>query len=96
MAAPQGGSQGERAMPIRPGLLEILVRPEARQTGALASEASLEELHREIGGEGLRKRRGERVTAPIAEGLVREDGRILYPIDDGIPVMLIEESIELA
>jgi uncharacterized protein YbaR (Trm112 family) len=27
--------------------------------------------------------------------LVREDERVLYPIDDGIPVMLIDESIEL-
>jgi len=27
--------------------------------------------------------------------LVRDDGKILYPVDDGIPVMLIEESIEL-
>ena len=40
-------------------------------------------------------RGGRAVTEPIAEGLVREDGRILYAVDDGIPVMLIEESIEL-
>ena len=31
----------------------------------------------------------------LEEALVREDGAVLYPIDDGIPVMLIEESIEL-
>jgi uncharacterized protein YbaR (Trm112 family) len=35
------------------------------------------------------------VSEPITEGLVREDGKILYVVDDGIPVMLIEESIEL-
>ena len=35
------------------------------------------------------------MSQPISEGLVREDGKILYPVDDGIPVMLIEESIEL-
>ena len=35
------------------------------------------------------------VGKPITEGLVREDGRILYPVEDGIPVMLVEESIEL-
>ena len=54
------------------------------------------ELVRQRFNERLRNLGGERVTSPIAEGLVREDGRILYPIDDGIPVMLIEESIELA
>ncbi len=31
----------------------------------------------------------------IEEGLVREDRKVLYVIDDDIPVMLIEESIEL-
>jgi len=83
-------------MPISSELLEILVCPETRQPVALASEAILKKLNSEIAEQRLRNRGGERVTEPIAEGLVREDGRILYPIDDGIPVMLIEESIELA
>ena len=83
-------------MPISSELLEILVCPETRQPVALASEAILKKLNSEIAEQRLRNRGGEQVTEPIAEGLVREDGRILYPIDDGIPVMLIEESIELA
>ena len=83
-------------MSISPDLLEILVCPETRQPVALASEDLLTKLNSEIAGERLRNRGGGRVTSPIAEGLVREDGKILYPIDDGIPVMLIEESIELA
>ena len=28
-------------------------------------------------------------------GEVREDGKVLYPVDDGIPVMLVEQSIPL-
>jgi uncharacterized protein YbaR (Trm112 family) len=83
-------------MSISPDLLEILVCPETRQPVALASEDILTKLNSEIAGERLRNRGGAPVTSPIAEGLVREDGKILYPIDDGIPVMLIEESIELA
>jgi len=83
-------------MPISPDLLEILICQETRQPVSLASDAILAKLNREIAEERLRNRGGERVTSPITEGLVREDGRILYPIDDGIPVMLIEESIELA
>ena len=31
----------------------------------------------------------------LQEGLVREDGKVLYVVDDGIPIMLIEESIPL-
>jgi len=82
-------------MPISSELLEILVCPETRQPVTMASEDILKQLNSQIEKERLRNRGGERVTSPIAEGLVREDGRILYPIDDGIPVMLIEESIEI-
>jgi uncharacterized protein YbaR (Trm112 family) len=43
----------------------------------------------------LRNRGGGRVERELSEGLVREDGRLLFPVEDGIPAMLIEESIEL-
>ena len=38
---------------------------------------------------------GDTVETELTEALIRQDGRILYPVDDGIPVMLIDESIEL-
>jgi uncharacterized protein YbaR (Trm112 family) len=82
-------------MGISPDLLEILVCPETKQPVALASAEVLAKLRREVEAGRLRNRGGQPVTQPISEGLVREDGKILYPIDDGIPVMLIEESIEL-
>jgi uncharacterized protein YbaR (Trm112 family) len=82
-------------MPVSPDLLEILVCPETKQPVALAGEDVLARLNEAIAAGTLRNRGGETVAKPIAEGLVREDGKILYPVDDGIPVMLIEESIEL-
>jgi uncharacterized protein YbaR (Trm112 family) len=82
-------------MSVSPDLLEILVCPETKQPVALARAEVLERLRREVEGGRLRNRGGQAVTQPITEGLVREDGKVLYPIDDGIPVMLIEESIEL-
>lgn len=40
--------------------------------------------------------RGEqKVEQPIDGGLVREDGAYLYPIQDDIPIMLIDEAIPL-
>ncbi|MCH2171490.1 hypothetical protein MK489_11950 [Myxococcota bacterium] len=82
-------------MTINPELLEILVCPESKQSVSLATDEILGRLREEVDAGTLRNRGGDPVTTPIAEGLVREDGKILYPVDDGIPVMLIEESIEL-
>jgi uncharacterized protein YbaR (Trm112 family) len=82
-------------MPVNKELLEILVCPETKQPVKLAGPEVLERLRREVEAGRLRNRGGQPVTQPISEGLLREDGKILYPVDDGIPVMLIEESIEL-
>lgn len=82
-------------MPVDQELLEILVCPETRQPVSPAAEALLARLNEQIAAGALRNRGGDPVSRPLEEGLVREDGRVLYPVDDGIPVMLIEESIEI-
>lgn len=82
-------------MPISQELLEILVCPETKQPVALADDALIARINADIEAGRLRNRGGDSVSEPITEGLVREDGKIVYVIDDGIPVMLIEESIEL-
>jgi uncharacterized protein YbaR (Trm112 family) len=82
-------------MPVNPELLEILVCPETKQPVLEAGAEVLARLNEEIEAGRLRNRGGEAVTKPLAEGLVREDGKVLYPVDDGIPVMLIEESLLL-
>ncbi len=82
-------------MSVSPELLEILVCPETKQPVALATPELLEQLNERIRAGGLRNRGGEQIDSTIDEGLVREDGKVLYPVEDGIPVMLIEESIEL-
>jgi len=76
-------------------LLEILVCPETRKPVALADGPTIESLNQKIRAGELRNRGGVKVEKELSEGLLREDGKVLYPIDDGIPVMLIEESIEL-
>ena len=82
-------------MPVSRDLLEILVCPETKQPVSLASEELLTKLNASVASGALRNRGGEPVSKPLEEGLVREDGRVLYPVDDGIPVMLVEESIAL-
>ena len=82
-------------MPVSQDLLEILVCPETKQPVAPAAPELLDRLNGEIDAGTLRNRGGEKVGARISEGLLREDGKILYIVDDDIPVMLVEESIEL-
>ena len=82
-------------MPVSPDLLEILICPETQQPVALAGADVLARINAEIAAGRLRNRGGDLVKDAIQEGLLREDGRVLYPVDDGIPVMLIEESIEV-
>ena len=82
-------------MSVSAELLEILVCPETKQPVAPAPQELLARLAQQVEAGTLRNRGGDPVTQPIGEGLVREDGRVLYPVEDGIPVMLIEESIEL-
>ena len=82
-------------MPVNAELLEILVCPETKQPVSLATPERLEELNRKIRSGELRNRGGDVVSKELTEALIREDEQVLYPIDDGIPVMLIDESIEL-
>ena len=82
-------------MPVDSELIEILVCPETRQPVQLASPETLAAINVEIQAGRLRNRGGDPVEEPIEEGLLREDGRILYVIDDSIPIMLVDQSIEL-
>ena len=48
-----------------------------------------------IAAGSVKNRAGEVVREPVEGGLVREDGRVVYPVREGIPIMLIDEAIAL-
>lgn len=77
-------------------LLDILVCPESHQSLAPAEPVLLARLNESLATGGLSNRSGQVVTDPLEEALVREDRRVLYPVRDGIPIMLIDESIPLS
>ena len=82
-------------MPIDPELLEILVCPETRQPLTVAGAELLERLNAAVADGSAVTRGGEAVSEPVTEGLLREDGGVLYPIRQDIPIMLIDESIDV-
>jgi uncharacterized protein YbaR (Trm112 family) len=76
-------------------LLEILACPETKEPVHLAETELVTELNGRIERGEVKNRAGKTVENKIDGGLVREDGAYLYPIEDEIPIMLIDEAIPL-
>ena len=83
-------------MPLDSELVAVLVCPESRQPVALASEEVIDRVNAAVASGDARTRSGDPLDEPIVEGLLRQDGRVLYPVRDGIPILLIDEAIEVA
>ena len=76
-------------------LLEILACPATRQPLRLATADELARVNTRVAAGACTNVGGAKVEAPLAEGLVREDGAIVYAIREDIPVLLIDEGISL-
>jgi len=63
-------------------LLDLLCCPVTRQPLQMADREAL-------------ARASAVASRPISDGLLREDGQVLYPISDGIPLLLEDEAIVL-
>ena len=74
-------------------LLKILCCPETHQELRLADTARLGEVNLRITTGGAKNRAGRPVTEPLEGGLLRADGKFLYPIRNGIPVLLVDEAL---
>lgn len=75
--------------------MKILCCPETHQELRVAEAAVVERLNREIAAGSVKNRAGQRVADKIDGGLIRADGKFLYPIRQDIPVMLVDEAIPL-
>ncbi len=77
-------------------LLTILRCPVTHKGLSMMKKDALNSLNAAIGQGEVRNRNGHAVTEPFAEALVTDDGKLGYPIADGIPVLLEGEAIQLA
>ncbi|HBK55840.1 MAG TPA: hypothetical protein DDZ76_06095 [Xanthomonadales bacterium] len=74
-------------------LLDILCCPSTRQPLALAGPRELEALNRAIAAGSVRDQSDTPVSASLAAALLTRDRRLLYPIEDDIPILLSERAI---
>ena len=77
-------------------LLDILVCPASRQPLALLDAAGLAALNAAIASDNARREDGSAQSGPVREALVTHDRKRVYRVDDGIPVLLVEEGIATA
>ena len=82
-------------MAVDKDLLAILCCPETKQAVTLADAPLIQRLNEAIQNRRLQNKGKQAVTDLVEGGLLRADGKMLYPIRENIPVMLIEEGIPL-
>lgn len=76
-------------------LLAILRCPVTHKGLALAKRATLKDVNSAIDAGKLSNRDGRVLVEPLSEALLTDDGKVLYPIANGIPVLLEGESISM-
>jgi uncharacterized protein YbaR (Trm112 family) len=77
-------------------LLDILACPATRQPLALLEREGLDAMNRAIATGSVRRRDDEAQDGPLREALVTRDRKLVYRVDDGIPVLLADEAIGTA
>jgi uncharacterized protein YbaR (Trm112 family) len=80
-------------MPVDGKLLEILCCPVSKTPLTVLGQEKLEKLNKTIKDGDALYVNGEKIPEPLQEGLITEDGKVIYPVQDNIPVLLEEKGI---
>jgi len=80
-------------MPVDGKLLEILCCPVSKTPLRVLGRQKLDKLNTAIESGDALYVDGEKVTAALQEGLITEDGKVIYPVQDDIPILLEEKGI---
>jgi uncharacterized protein YbaR (Trm112 family) len=76
-------------------LLAILRCPVTHKGLSILNKDKLDKVNAAIASGEVTTLDGNKVDAPLAAALITDDGKRLYPISDGIPVLLESESIHV-
>ena len=80
-------------MPVDGKLLEILCCPVSKTPLTMLGRKKLDKLNTTINSGDALFVDGEKVTDPLPEALITEDGKVIYPVQDSIPILLEEKGI---
>ena len=80
-------------MPVDSKLLEILCCPVSKTPLNVLATAKLDKLNSAIANGDALYIDHSKVSDPLQEGLITEDGKVIYSVQDNIPVLLEEKGI---
>ncbi len=83
-------------MTFNTALLDIVCCPVTHAPLSLMNADDLERLNHRIGDGRIRRRDESPVEEPLEQALVTRDGKLAYPIRDGIAVLLEDQGILLS
>ena len=76
-------------------LLDIVCCPVTRSPLELLTERELAELNRGIAARRVKNRDDAIVEEPLEQALVTRTGKLVYPVRDGVAVLLEDQAIAL-
>jgi uncharacterized protein len=80
-------------MPIDGKLLEILCCPVSRSPLSMLSATKLGKINAAIARGEVKYVDGAKVGSALPEGLITDDGKVIYAVEDNIPILLHEKGI---
>ena len=83
-------------MPVDGKLLEILCCPVSKTPLVVLGKEKLDKLNMAVTSAEALYVNGAKVTEILQEGLITDDGKVIYSVQDDIPVLLEEKGIGTA
>jgi uncharacterized protein YbaR (Trm112 family) len=80
-------------MPVSEKLLEILQCPRTKQNLKILEQDKVARINQEIEKGDIKYYDGSTVEEALDEALITEDRKVIYRVDEGIPILMIDRGI---